>query len=188
MYVTPAQMTTYYDSRRLLQLVMDDGTDGQAADLTNTNSAAYRLLQSLIRAVESEIDSALQVGQRYTRADLEQIITDATAGSPTEAQKKRAAILQRLTADLTFGALMVRRAFSAEQIDALCPRYAAAQETLVALADGSRIFDLDGPKAAGVPSSVPLGQNISNTVRNGRLFGLFPTYATLPDGGFFYNG
>jgi len=181
-YVTPAQMTGYYDSRRILQLVLDNGNEADLSDLSNTSSTAYRMLVVLIQAVEAEIDAALQVGQRYSRLDLEAIITAADAPGATAADVKRAGILRRLTADLVFGALMCRRAFSADQIESLCPRYGAAQEMLAKLGDGSAIFDLDAPKAAGIPYSVPLGQNISNTLRNSRLFGLFDQNS---NGGFY---
>jgi len=183
-YVTPAQMTGYYDSRRILQLVLDDGTDATAADLSNPASAAYKMLVVLIRAAESEIDAALQVGQRYSRLDLEALVTAADSVTATEEDKKRLAILNRLTADLVFGALLCRRAFSAAQIEDLCPRYGAAQEMLAKLGDGSAIFDLDAPKNAGIPHAVRLGSQIDNTIRNSRLFGVFGTAS--PPGGFFY--
>lgn len=184
MYVTPAQMVGYYDTRRILQLVLDDGEDAVLSDLTNSGSEAYRMLVILIRAVESEIDAALQVGQRYSRTDLEAMITAADDPLATAADKKRAAILNRLAADLVFGALLCRRAFAADQIEALCPRYAAAQEQLARLGDGDAIFDLDAPKNAGVPHSVPLGQYVNDIVRNSRMFGIFGNGSN----GGFYNG
>lgn len=186
MYVTPAQMTGYYDSRRILQLVTDDGDDADPGDLTNPASAPYKLLVTLIRAVESEIDGALQVGRRYSRLDLEGLITAADAPTATEADKKRAAVLNRLAADLVYGALLCRRAFSADQIDSLCPRYGAAQETLAKLGDGSAVFDLDAPKDAGVPHAVKLGTQIDNTIRNSHLFGVFGPGGYY-NGGFFYG-
>lgn len=188
MYVTPAQMIVYYDERRILQLLKDDGTDAAVGDLTNTGSEPYLLLEALILSVESEIDSALQVGQRYDRLDLEAMITAAdTQGSQTltewAASKKRAAILRRLAADLTYGILIGRRGFSEEIMKSQAPRYEMAQMQLAALGDGGRIFDLDAPKAAGVPGQTRIGQNISDTVRNSPLFGVFDRGS---DGGLFF--
>lgn len=188
MYVTPAQMIVYYDERRILQLVSDDGVDAAVGDLSNTGSDAYVLLAALILATDAEIDSALQVGQRYDRLDLEAMITAAdTQGSQTAtewaAAKKRASILRRLAADLTYGALIGRRGFSEEIMKAQAPRYEIAQQQLAALGDGGRIFDLDAPKTAGVPGQTRIGQNISNTVRNSPLFGVFDRGS---DGGLFF--
>ncbi len=184
MYVTPAQMLIWYDSNRVLQLVRDDGIDASAADLVNSSSDAYQLLVQLELGVESEIDAALQVGQRYSRTDLEALISNAEANPDDRAAQKRASILIRLAADLLYAALVTRRAFGATQIAELCPRYEIAQQTLAELGDGALIFDLDAPKSAGIPVRVKLGSGIDNSIRNSRLFGVFSPNS---DGGLFYG-
>ncbi len=184
MYVTPLQMVTYYDSRRILQLLTDDETDAVAGDLTDTGSDAYLLLVPLIRSVEAEIDGALQVGGRYSRSDMEGYITAAAAGGATEAEKKRAALLQRLAADLVFGSLVTRRGFVAAEVKDHCPRYEAAQQMLADLGDGKLIFDSDAHIAAGKPVPQRIGTQIDNTIRESRLFGIFGR----DYGGMFYNG
>ena len=175
-YLTPAQLTVWYDTTRLYQLIRDDGVDATASDLTDTGSAAYQLLAAIITGVSAEIDSALQVGRRYARTDLETMVDDALAVGATAADLKRVTVLYRLVADLTFGALVSRRGFSAASMAELCPRYEDAQRTLAALADGGRVFDMEPPKTAGMPTRVQIGTGISNTVRNSRLFGQFPVY------------
>lgn len=174
MYITPTQLLSYYDKNRILQLLLDDGTDATVTQLSDPTSDAYKLLVVLSNSVDAEIDSAVQVGARYSRSDLEQMIVEAAAPGANAVQIKRAALLNRLAADLLFGALITRRTFVAEEIERLCPRYAAAQQMLAQLGDGMRVFDLDGAISAGTPSPTQIGQKYQFINDHSRLFGIFP--------------
>lgn len=163
-YLTPAELVNFYDSRRVLELANDLG-DGSAtlSDLSNVNSTPYLIVSTAVRSVSAEIDSAVQVGNRYARTDLEQLILDLSdpiilADSVLlEAAKKRAAILKQMVADLTFGRLMSRRGYTAQAMEDMAPQYAGALKLLLDLSNGRRIFDLDAPKNAGMPARVSIG-------------------------------
>ncbi len=163
-YLTPAELVNFYDSRRVLELANDVG-DGSAtlSDLSNVNSTPYLIVSTAIRSVSAEIDAAVQVGNRYARTDLEQLVLDLSDGviladaTLLEAAKKRVAILKQMVADLTFGRLMSRRGYTAQAMEEVAPQYAGASKLLVDLGNGRRIFDLDSPKNAGVPRKAAIG-------------------------------
>ncbi len=182
-YLTPADMPLYYDVRRVLELANDVG-DGSAelADLSDAGSTPYAIISTAIRLVSSEIDSAVQVGNRYARTDLEALISDLTDAVITAdatllaAAKKRAAILQGMVADLTFGRLMARRGYTAAAMIEQAPQVDQALKKVLDLSNGQRIFDLDAPKTAGRPTRAEIGTYVTGAltpVRNSPLFGSF---------------
>jgi len=172
-YLNPDELTTYYDSRRVLQLASDTGTPAVAADLDDDGSAAYAFVNAAIRSAAAELDSHCQQGKRYTRADLEAIITAAVAAPSDEAKNKRAGLIRQLVADLAFGVLASRRGYHDDRLKALAPRYETALVTLERLSQGFQVFDLDDAINAGVPSRVRIGLRNYRPATHNRLFGAF---------------
>jgi len=182
-YLFPYDLPKYYDLRRVLELANDLGDGGATeANLSNSASAPYQLIENMIRLVSSELDSAVQVGSRYARTDLETIISDLTDpviladAELLKAAKKRAALLQGLVADLTFGRLMARRGYTAAAMIEQAPQVDQALKKVLDLSNGQRIFDLDDPKTSGRPQRDTLGANVTGAltpVRNSPLFGAF---------------
>lgn len=183
-YLTPAQLPLFYDLRRVLELSSDDPSDPAVeADLSDTASSAYLKINNCIFSAESEIDSHCQQGKRYTRANLELIVTAATAAPSDTALRKRAAKLKQLTADLAYGLLISRRGMNTERVLTLAPRYEAAQVALEQLSLGVTVFDLDENINAGVPSSATIGLNVYRPSFNNPMFG---TWSDRPgDGNYF---
>lgn len=174
-YLTPAELPTYYDERRILQLASDDGVPADLADLSNTGTSAYRFVNSGILWAASEIDSHCQQGKRYSRADLEAIVTEALAATSDGTKQKRAALIRQLTADLAFGQLVSRRGYTGQSLTMFAPRYEPALATLEKLALGLQVFDLDGPINAGAPSRVGIGsQGNYRPSMNNKMFGVWP--------------
>lgn len=172
-YITPVELLNYYDQRRVLEMCSDTGSPATLGSL-----GSNPLALSAIRSASAELDSHLQTGMRYERSQLEDICTAADAGGSTEAEKKRAAPIKELVAHLAFGRLMARRGFAATKMRELAPMYETSQEQLNLLASGVRIFDLDAPKAAGVPSRATIGENRLKWSNYSRMFGIFPTSPT----------
>lgn len=172
-YLNPADLVTYYDRRRVLQLASDTGTAATIADLSDDDSAAYAFVLSCIRSAASDLDSHCQMGKRYTRATLEEIISDAVAAPTDEAKQKRAAMIRQLVADLAFGILASRRGYVADALKMLAPRYDTALVTLERLSQGFQIFDVDAAIDAGAPSSVQIGKNVYRPSQYNRMFGVF---------------
>jgi hypothetical protein len=114
--------------------------------VTDGTYAANALVTTALRQASAMIDAACQTGRRYERTQLEDVVTAANAVSATEAELKRAEPIKSL-----------------------------AQEQLNLLATGQRIFDLDGPKTAGVPRSVQLGSKLFSWSQSSPMFGMFPT-------------
>lgn len=170
-YLTPSELPTYYDVRRVLELASDTGTDATLADLTNTGSAAYAVVMAAIRVAASDLDNHCQLGRRYQRTDLEKIVTEALAAPNDEAKQKRAGMIRQIVADLTFGYLMSRRGYSEDRMRSVAPRYEMAQDTLRALAGGALVFDLDDNIAATLPSGVRIGDNSYRVGAYNRMFG-----------------
>ena len=172
-YLNPVDLVRYYDSRRVLQLASDSGATAVIADLSSSASAAYGFVLNALRSAAADLDSHCQQGRRYLRADLEAIIADAVTYPTNEIKNKRAALIQQLVADLTFGIMCSRRGQVADALKALCPRYETALVTLDRLAEGVQIFDTDTAIARGVPARVTIGKNIYRPSRDNRLFGVW---------------
>jgi hypothetical protein len=182
-YLQNSQMRIFYDRRRVVDLLADDatGADVSNTDMDNIATAPGALLWNAINVASSWIDSKCQNMNQYSKSDLEEIVQYAASppsgstAAQVEQYKKRAAILWKLTADLAFGFLAERRAQTADALKQLAPAYERALEVLEELYRGTRIFDRETAIAAGVPSSIRLGE--TNTLRStqfNRMFALFP--------------
>lgn len=185
-YVTPAQLTIFYDTTRVLDLCTDGDTPAVLADLSNAASDAYAIAIQACRDASSDIDQRCQQGRRYTRADLEAVVADALANPSDETKQKRASALKRLTADLAFYYLMARRGFTADKIRSIAPRADAALEALDQLSVGIRILDLDPQLASAGPIRVKLGVKNYQPSRGNRLFGVWVD-AQSNNGGFLWD-
>lgn len=182
-YLQNNQMRTFYDRRRVVELLADDGTGDTVTDtdMDNIASAPGAILWNAINTASSWIDSKCQNKNQYSRADLEEIVQyakDPPSGSSAaqiEQYKKRAALLWKLTADLALGVLAERRAQTADALRQLAPAYERAQETLEELYRGSRVFDREGSIAAGVPASIVRGRdNALRSTQFNRMFAILP--------------
>ncbi len=171
LYITPLELVNYYDRRRVLQLASDSDTvPATIEDLDDDDSDPYIKINTLIRGVCSDIDSKCQQGKRYDRTALEAMVA-AAEESEDEAILKRAALLKQMTADLVYGRLNASRGIGAAELSILCPRYDEAEAMLEQLYQGARIFDLDLPKTAGVPSRVTINlNNINSFVSENAMF------------------
>lgn len=175
-YILPADLPLFYDANRVLELLVDHSdtsVDATLADLTNTSSGPYLIAINAIRSAASDVDQHCQEGKRYTRADLEAIIADAIANPADEAKQKRAATIRQVVADLTFGYLMARRGYAADQMDKMAPRYRDALDVLAKLAQGVRVFDLDSALQASGPARVAIGSNAYRPSLDNKMFGVW---------------
>jgi hypothetical protein len=163
-YITAAQFTRLYDSRRVCQLLADTGTPVAAADL-----AADETLADLLAVASEQIAAAALVGKRYSVDQLAALAASTTTGF----------LLRKLTADLAYASLVARRGQGAADLDRLCPAYADALRQLEALRLGATLFpgipnDTHGD--AGLPQTVDLDSPTNThritklTTRAGRLF------------------
>lgn len=176
-YIVPADLLTFYDRNRVLELVKDD-TDGSGdpateSDLSNDASAPYALALNAITTAASMLDSHCQRGKRYTRENLEAVIAEWLAEQTSTAKAKRAALIRQIVADLSFGVLMSRRGFTAQQMREMAPRYEEALVVLEKLAAGEMVFDLEDNVNAGAPSSVQIGLNRYRPSLDNRMFGIW---------------
>jgi hypothetical protein len=172
-YLTPAELPTYYDLRRVLELASDTGEAATEGDLGSTSSDAYAFVMSAIRKGASDLDSHCQMGKRYTRATLQTIISEALASPADEVLQKRAALIRQIVADLAFGIMLGRRGFSADAVGKLAPRYEEALATLERLSQGFQVFDLDDNIQAGVPSRARIGRLAYRPGAFNRMFGVW---------------
>lgn len=176
-YIQPADLVRFYDTTRILDLLSDDNTAALLTDLSNPSSTAYGTAILAIRRAAADVDQHCQFGKRYTRATLEQIITDATAASPGDddyqALQKRMVSIQSLVADLSYGYLLGRRGHAADAMRELAPRYEEALKILEKLAAGLLVFDIDANVNAGVPASVQIGKNRYLPSADNRMFGVW---------------
>lgn len=190
-YILPLELITFYDKRRVLQLASDtDDTPASVADLSVTSSDAYIFINNCILSASSDLDSHCQQGKRYTRANLEAIITAANAAPTDSTLVKRALLLKQLVADLTYGMLMSRRGMNSDRLATLAPRYEKAQEALERLALGITVFDLTDNIDAGVPDSRTFGTRVYRPTRDNLMFGIWPTdgaYGNPGYSGYFFG-
>jgi phage gp36-like protein len=122
-FAAPADLETYYDSRRISQLASDSGTP--ATDLANNAI----VLAMLARATEEILSHALK-GKKYTEDELQTLADSETGGF----------FLVGLCCDLAYGYLVQRRGTGAADMDRQAPAFKTAQLKLLQLADGSEIF------------------------------------------------
>jgi hypothetical protein len=139
-FLTGSQLTLMYDERGVRQLIGD--LNVASTDSLDTNP----VLLELISQAEAEILAAALTGERYSVDDLNGLIT---ADPPVVG----AAMLRRLTADLTYAYLVSRRAKGATSVESQVPRFRQAQMMIEQLRLGQRVFpNIPEVQEAGLPS------------------------------------
>lgn len=150
--LTASELLLRYDGRRVGDAVLDDDTRASDADWTNGSSTAGQRVLAAIADAEGELISAITVGDRYTLPQIATLMAD----QPTSYS---ANLIRRIVADLTYGNLLLRRANAADELNALAPGWAKAQQMLTLLRQAERIFpDIPGVPEAGLPgeaTSIP---------------------------------
>ena len=165
-YITPLDLASFYDQRRVLQLAVDSTTPALLTDLSNPNTVAYTNVNKAIVTAAADIDSHAQVGQRYNPADLQNLITFWQA-NPTNAEaQKGAGLIRQLCADLAFGVLAGRRGYTGPTLEAYAPRYTQALTVLERLAEGYQILNI----CANINASVPQVRQIAGCVTRPSLW------------------
>jgi phage gp36-like protein len=139
-YCSGAEFLQRYDSRRVAQLVSDDGTVVPFAGLTGNGN-----ILAALEDATAEINAAVLVGKRYTARQLEPNPTD---GGPLYLTLNGYYLLKRLCSDLAFGYLVARRGLSAGESGSLAPRFEQAMAMIDRIRYGERIFDLADQSAA----------------------------------------
>lgn len=168
-YITNSEFLNYYDTRRVLELVSDTGVSAATTDLPTST-----VLTTAIRNASSRLDSAVQSGQRYQRADIENIVVAANVPLAPAADVSRAEPIKSLVAHLAYGYLASRRGFAGDALRRMAPLYEDAEERLNELASGERVLDLDAAKAATVPSAATIGTNNVKFTQYNLMFGVWP--------------
>lgn len=160
-YAIPSDLYTRYDSRRVGELVNDDGTRSTTTQL-DSNATALAVLAD----ASSMIDAAVLAGNRYLQSDLAALVSDPNGGP----------FLKRLTCDLAWGLLNARRGYTNEELAARAPMFARALDTLDKLHDGERVFEIAASLAAGKPLNAKLSSHVTLLTSNAqRYFGVLGT-------------
>lgn len=145
-FLTATQFTQLYDARRIRDFVSDTDARASAADITNPSTAAGAIVAFILEQASELIVAACSVAKKYTRDQLNGLVTSTTL-TPS------GYLLQRLTADLAFALLVKRRALPAGEVEKLAPAYAEAMSYLESLRRGDRIFfDVTDVAEAGLPA------------------------------------
>lgn len=147
-FVSNTQFLTRYDSRTVAQLVSDTGTPAGSLS-TDAN-----LQQALEDATGEILMSALK-GGRYSEADLLALLVADGSGNISRTGN----YLQRLTCDLAFYYLVLRRGNDVDEY----PQAEKAAKQLEALERGEKVFGVQDAIDAGVAQSPAISiQTIEN--------------------------
>ena len=159
-YITPDDVVLRYDRRRVAELL----TTNDASPVDPDDLSGNASLLELCEDASSEIDSAVTVGNRYSRDDLTTLAASASEG----------AMLRRLACDLVWGNLLIFKGLGDANVNAQAPRYLEAKETLKRLNNGDLVFGLDANRDAGLPKTViPNASSTNAPTYWNKLFGHF---------------
>lgn len=168
-YLTPDELLYFYDKRRVLELVSDTSSSELEGNIS-TNA----IVLTAITSASSEFDAAVQQGGLYTRATIEDIISNAGTITDDTAAAKRAFVIKKIVADLAFYYLVTRRGYGTSAANAMAPAYEDAQRFLQELTSGRRVLDIDSAVEAGKPNSVYIGRDAPvSPLSVNRLFGVW---------------
>jgi hypothetical protein len=173
-YITPVDLATFYDQRRVLQLAVDSTTPANFSDLSNPSSTAYQLCTQAILSAASDVDSHCSVGQRYTPSDLANLITNWQANPTNQEYAKGAALIRQLCADLAYGFLACRRGYAGDTLKNFAPRYTPALDTLERLAEGYQLLNVCANVNASVPQIRPIAGGVTRPSQWNHLFAIGP--------------
>lgn len=124
-YATPEELLIRYDARRVADLVSDTGT-------RTTDPASSPVVAACLEDASGMVESACRVAGRYTINQLVNL------------QGHTRFLLTRLVCDLTYGLLVARRGYSANDMNTMAPQYKGALDMLEQIKQGDRIFDYPG--------------------------------------------
>ena len=165
---TAADLMARYDSRRLSELNSDTGTPVTPTDPVSFSTPVGA---SLIDASELVL-TALQQGNRYTRADLEELVADYP--------DSRAAPVIRVVCDIAFARLLMRRGLPVAEIDRQCPGYKDALAWVELLRQGKNILYIESALDSQLPEST-MDRDWCDPYRPSnwnRMFGQWPAGVT----------
>jgi phage gp36-like protein len=124
-FATGDDLIVYRDWRHVGDLLNDDDTrPGSSDEVSGHDTVAVAL-----KTATAEIENAVYRGNRYTRADLEHLVGDASVASN---------MLKQLTCDLAFWILVKRR--KPDALPAAVAGVQSALNTVEALRLGEAIF------------------------------------------------
>ncbi len=159
-FATADNMISFFDSRTLGDLVSDDGDRVAAGSLANDSN-----MTAALQAASGRIISAIGVGGRYTRSDLEGLTGE------------QASYLAYLTCCCAYWILWQRRTWTDAYRDQMESAKQRNDEALKMLKAGSEIFEIQSNVDASQPyvsaSSVPdvtLNYNLVADRCRGQLF------------------
>lgn len=159
-YITPSDVILRYDRRRVAELL----TYNDASPVDPSSLSGNASLLALCDDACSEIDAAVTVGHRYTRANLLTLAASAEEG----------ALLRRLACDLVWGNLLTYKGLGDANVQAQAPRYMEAKEILKRLNNGDMVFGLTANRDAGLPMTVIPNSILTNAPTQwNRLFGIW---------------
>jgi hypothetical protein len=141
-YITASQFLDRYDPRRVGAMAGDAGAIVSQSDI---EAGSNDVVNAALADATGMINSAILRGQRYKVSDLTGLTGDD------------AAFLYRLTANLAYGLMKLRRDIPLQEGD---PYYMALTD-LERLSNGDRVFNVDGAIASGVTTTIRLSDDIT---------------------------
>ena len=180
-FISPEEFLDFYDSRRVADFLYDGSYDSLGTKPTRNEMLSYgsiantRIRQAIAIATD-RIVAAASVGKRYTRQELESIVTTPGGGVFEQSRGPDFWLLARITADLTFGEIVRRRALPASQYQELSSTFQQAEQYLEMLRQGVRIFSsVKNLPEAGLPDTATMAplpnQDKPLMSQESRLFG-----------------
>ena len=151
-YATGAQLLTCYDARLVGDLVSDN-------DTRDASPAGSAVVAAILEQATSKIRAAITVGNRYTVAQVDELVSNGDA------------LLVRMTCDFAIEYLFARRGMGipAEHQSIID----ASNEVLLALSSGKAVLDIDEARAAGLihTASMPdYERSAQDSMANAPLF------------------
>src|SRR5687767_14453694 len=139
-YATGTDLVTFYDRRRVAELVADDGRPPPPE-----TASQHPVVAAMLLAASDEVLAACGVGKKYTDAELTTLAGQQTGGGP---------LLRQIVCHLAFGLLTGRRGLASDDFGKLVPLWKWAQGYLDLLRNGDRVFGgVDGVLDAGLPDT-----------------------------------
>ena len=158
-YASAQDLLNRYDSRRIGDLAGDVGVR-----LTESQILTDSKVAAALDDASGKVMAAIKRANRYTDSEL-----NALTGVSL-------AYLKRITCDMAFAYLNMRRGYGAAEVEAQAPGYRTALEDLNRLGNGEMIFDVESKREAGNPSYTTKnytvnGQSMMSSETAKNLFG-----------------
>ncbi len=169
--IYPSMLTPYFDTRRAMQLLYDDGELAESADAPSVNTIdGNSRAMALAQSAWYHVLMAARRGDIYTGRELIDLANDPVRGQD----------LLQVLADLFWCRLIKRRRYTEGEPQGKDGACEAAENALEQLRQGIRIFVLDGvaitdedgtatgdtyTNVMGAPTALSVGQLGSNCAR-----------------------